>query len=514
MSDQHSPGSVPQSGSTEPGRFTPEHGRDFGELRHGAIGLPSAMAMSLAYISPTLAILFLSSFIASHAGASGPFTFAIGTLGVILMASTLAQFTKRIPSAGSFYTFVARSLGSPVGFVTGWVLLLAYGLQSPLNTVLFGTIISDFLQRHFGLGTEWWIWALLIILIVGALAWLSVARSMEADLLFVAVEVAIIGVLFILIIVKGGAGGQAPRAFTPTFSPTGLSGLGLAFAYVILAFTGFESSTTIAEETRNPRRTVPIALIGSVALTGIWFVFATYAIVVGYGVHHMSALAAATTPVSDLATRYIGSWYSTLVDLAAISANVAVLIAIHNANFRIVYACGREELLLPKMLGRTHPRFKTPYTAILAYSIAAAIAVLVFGFLWGPRAAYGYLGYFASVGMMPIYIITSISLIVFILTHHRDEFNLFLHFLLPVGSILVFAGALLVNVNPLPAAPLGVFPFFLVGWIILGTLWMLWLRRKDPAKLDLAGKIIFMDRELTTVATQHDAEEGLGQAIS
>src|SRR6266536_1284416 len=80
-------------------------------LKRNAIGLPSAMAMSLAFISPTIGVIFISALIAKQAGASAPFAFIIGTVGVLLMANTLAEFTKRVPSAGTFYTFAARAGG-------------------------------------------------------------------------------------------------------------------------------------------------------------------------------------------------------------------------------------------------------------------------------------------------------------------------------------------------------------------------------------------------------------------
>lgn len=470
----------------------PERGRDYGELRKNSLGLPSAMAMSLAFISPTIGVIFITALIAGKAGGSAPFSFILGTIGIVLMASTLAQFCTRITSAGTFYTFIARSLGSPLGFVTGWLLLFAYMLQSPLNTNLFGAFVSDLIKRDFGITIPWWVLMAAIIAFVGALAWWSVHKSMQIDLAFVIAEVTVVGILLLLILFKGGAEGQAPQAFTPTLSPTGFSGIGLAFIFVVFAFFGFESSTTVAEEVRQPRRNLPIALVGSVALTGLWFVIAMYIVIVGYGVHHIGALASATAPMTDLATRYIGKWYATFVDLAAISAIVAVLLAIHNANFRIMYALGRERLL-PAALGRTHPRYKTPHIAILAYSALSLILGLFFGILWGPMGAFGNVGYFSSLGMLPIYILTNIALMVFMWRQHRDEFSWLLHGLFPVLSIVIFLVALGNSIYPLPAAPLNVFPFIVLAWILGGVTWMLYLHSRDPQKLGLIGGIIFTD---------------------
>ena len=270
-----------------------------------------------------------------------------------------------------------------------------------------------------------------IIAFVGALAWWSIHRSMQLDLAFVVAEVTIVGALLILILVKGGAQGQVPGAFNPANIPSGgLSNIGLAFIFIVFAFFGFESSTTVAEEVKRPRRNVPIALVGSVILTGIWFCFAMYAVIVGYGKSHIGALASASAPVTDLATRYIGHWYSIVVSLAAVSAQIAVLIAIHNANYRIFYALGRERML-PRVLGRTHPRYQTPHIAIIAYSVVALALGLFFGNLWGPAAAFGDVGYFSSLGILPIYLLTNIALIVFMWRKHRSEFSWVWHRPLP-----------------------------------------------------------------------------------
>lgn len=472
-----------------------ESGRDYGTLRRNSLGLPGALAMSLAFISPTIGVIFITALIGSKAGASAPFSFILGTIGIALMASSLAQFCMRITSAGTFYTFIARSLGSPLGFVMGWLLFFAYSLQSPLNTNLFGGFVSDLVQRDFGVSIPWWVFMTAIIIFVGALAWWSVHRSMQLDLAFVIAEVTVVGILLLLILFKGGAEGQLPSAFTPSLSPTGFSGLGQAFIFVVLAYFGFESSSTVAEEVRNPRRNIPIALIGSVVLTGIWFVFAMYVVVIGYGSHHMNDLANASAPLTDLATRYIGKWYSTFVDLAAISAIVAVLLAIHNANFRIMYALGRERLL-PAALGKTHPHYGTPHMAILAYSVLSLVLGLFFGILWGPMGAFGNVGYFSSLGMLPIYIITNIALMTYMWKQRRQEFSWLLHGFVPALSVIVFVVALISSLYPWPAAPLSWFPLIVVLWIAAGVIWMYNLRQRDPQKLNLIGQVMFAEPEL------------------
>jgi amino acid transporter len=250
----------------------------------------------------------------------------------------------------------------------------------------------------------------------------------------------------------------------------------------------------VAEEVRRPRRNIPIALVGSVVLTGIWFCFAMYAVVVGYGHSHIGALATASAPVTDLATRYIGHWYSIVVSLAAVSAQIAVLIAIHNANYRIFYALGRERLL-PPVLGRTHPRYRTPHMAIIAYSVVALGLGLMFGLLWTPIGAFGDVGYFSSLGILPIYLLTNIALIAFMWRKRRDEFSWLFHGLFPVIAMVIIGFGIYTSLHPLPPYPENFMPFFVLGWILVGVGWMIYLRRRDPRKLKLIGQIVFLDIE-------------------
>lgn len=464
------------------------------ELKRNSLGLPSALAMSLAFISPTIGVIFISALIASKAGISSPFTFILGTLGIALMASTLAQFTRRVTSAGSFYKFTTLAFGRRAGFVTGMLLMFAYALQSPLNTNLFGGFVSNALKTDFGISIPWWILMLVIVIGVGALAWYSVHTSMRIGMALLIAEVVVVAILLLLIVFKGGDSGQVPQAFTPNNSAQGFGGLGQAFVFIVLAFFGFESSSTVAEEVRNPRRNLPIALVGSVVLTGAWFTFAMYSIIVGYGAKNVDKLAAATAPLHDLAVRYIGPWYGYLVDLAAISALIAVVLAIHTANFRIMYSLGRDGLL-PKALGRTHPKHKTPHIAIIVYSVATLVIGLIAGTVWGPMSAFGNLGYLSSLGILPIFIATNIALPVFIHKRHPGEFSVWIHAIFPALSTVTFVAAIWLNVSPWPSAPLNVMPAIIIAVVLIAAIWGIVLKRRGSQALDRIGRVLFLEAD-------------------
>lgn len=461
------------------------------ELRRNALGLPSTLAVSLSFIAPTIGALFETQLIAGKAGASTPFVFAVGAVALALNAATFAQFAKRVPSSGLLYSSVAKGLGASAALVMGIVLLVVYGMVAVANLDLFGGFVSDVLKRRAHADVPWWLIIIGLVLLIGVFAWFSVSASMKFDLVLLTFEVLVTGGLFLVIILRGGNGGQAPSVLGPALSPTGASGLGLGFVFVALAFFGFEACTTVAEEAKNPKRSVPIALIGSVILAGVFFVFASYATLIGFGTGHVDQLTTSVSPISDLAGRYIGNGYEALIDIAAISAITAVLFSMQNANARIWFSLSREHII-PRFLNRTHPRYQTPTTAIVSFSIISLVLAIIFGAYWSPVTAFGYLGYFCGLGILPIYLLPNISLIRFMWTQHRDEFSWVQHGVFPVLSSLVMVTALIFTVYPLPSGPTGVMPYILAAIALAAIVWVMWLRRHDPERVARVGATVFV----------------------
>lgn len=472
----------------------PRAGVDYGELRRNAMGLPSAFAMSVAFLSPTIGIVFISALLASVAGAASPLAFIVGSLAMACTAYSLAQFAGRIPSAGVLYSCVARTFGVSAGFVMGVVLMAAYLVVSPLNTDLFGGFISPILKNWTGLDIPWWVLLIFINVVAALLAWYSIHRSMQFDLALLLGEILIVGGLLVVAMIHAGTSGQLPRAFSVSSSPSGFHGISLAFVFTVFAFFGWESSTTIAEELHLPRRAVPIALIGSVLLAGAWFVFGTYAVTVGYGHSQIAALAGASNPVNTLAQRLIGGWYVTLTDLAAISALTGVIIAIHNANFRLLYSMGRERIL-PRSLAKTHPKHQTPHLAIIAFTIFGIISGLFFGLVWGPVPAFGYLGYFTGLFIAVVYFMADIGIIFYMWRKERGEFSWLKHGVIPGIGGIVMLFAFYKTVVPLPAGVEKPMPFIFVGIVIVAAAAAYYIKRRNPERLSLVGQVVFVESE-------------------
>jgi amino acid transporter len=120
---------------------------------------------------------------------------------------------------------------------------------------------------------------------------------------------------------------------------------------------------------------------------------------------------------------------------------------------------------------------------------------LLFGLLWTPLGAFGDVGYFSSLGILPIYLLTNVALIAFMWRKRRSEFSWLFHGVFPVIAMVIIGFGIYTSLHPLPAYPENFMPFFVLGWIAVGVAWMMYLRRRDPAKLKLIGQIVFLDIE-------------------
>ena len=191
-------------------------------------------------------------------------------VGMVATASSLAQFAGVYPSAGSFITYITRSIGTRVAVAIGVITILGYIIAFGGIYIFVGSYI---VQNVFGDPNIWGITQLTTI-VYGALVVAPVIVGLKFGVRITVVlyvfESLLLLAMSLTILIRGGAGGLVR---TPFNWPTGhTSDILLAFSLAVLAFGGFEAAAPLAEETRNPRRTVPIAVIGAVVISGVIYV--------------------------------------------------------------------------------------------------------------------------------------------------------------------------------------------------------------------------------------------------
>ena len=319
--------------SATPSGKTPEHGEGIGPpgsagLAKNTVGLAGAVAQSAAFIAPAVGLTAGNIFIAGLVGVAAPLEFVIGMLICLCIASVIGQYARQISHAGSFYAYLSRAFGPKTGFVTGILQFGAYLCVLVFTFSFLGSFVDSYLSSH-GVHLAWQIYTLALGLLCLGIVTAGISPSLKFTLAALSIEIAIFTLLSVIILIKGGATGWSAAPFNPANSTTGFSGVVLGSVFTIFAFVGFESATSLSEEARNPRRTIPRAVMLTTIVVGAFYVFATYAEVIGFGTNAsgIKALQTNPSPFTSLATTFVGSWLAVLVELATISSLTALAIA-------------------------------------------------------------------------------------------------------------------------------------------------------------------------------------------
>ena len=343
-------------------------------LERGALGLPTVLMQSVAQIAPAVGVLATIAFNTDLAGLGAPSTYLVAFLIAVVSAIALGQLAKHLPSAGGFYTYVSATVGPEAGFVVGWLYSWFVAAIPGALAAYTGFVLHGELDDQYGVNIPWWVFSVAILGLVAYVGFRGIRISGRALMIFSIIEMAIILALAVSGLVSPGDGGLSVAGFNPANS-TNLNGFYLAVVFRIFAFTGWESAAAVAEETRDPRRAIPRALVGSVVVLGIFYVFCGWGLQVGWGVDHLDTLAASSeNPAFVVAHRlWGGAWI--LVLLALLNSGIAVCIACTTDSTRNWYAMARSGAF-PSRLGHIHPVYRTPVNAVFAQT-ALALAVCV-----------------------------------------------------------------------------------------------------------------------------------------
>ena len=311
---------------------------------------------------------------ALHAGPGIVFSFIIAAIVCAFAAMCYSEFSAALPVTGSAYTYSYIVFGEIIAWLVGWALLLEYGLATAavstgwsayLVSLLdgFGIHIPTALTAAYNAeaGTFVNLPAMLIIFAIAALLTLGVKESNRLNTIMVIIKVGVI-LIFILI----GAFYVEPTNWTPML-PFGVSGVLTGAAAVFFAYLGFDAVSAAAEEVINPKRNMPIGIIGSLLVCTLLYVAVSLVLtgIVPYTDLNVS------NPVS-FALQIAGQdWVAGFISLGAIVGMTTVILVMMYGGTRLLYAFSRDGLL-PKSLSVLHPKFNTPVknTWVLAIIMA------------------------------------------------------------------------------------------------------------------------------------------------
>lgn len=462
-------------------------------LQGGVLTIPNAIALSAAAMAPVLAVVLNAPAAASAAGGALPLSFLIAFIAAALVGNTVVQFARRLPSAGSFYTFNSQGLGPAAGFFTGWLFWIGYAVLAPGLFSAFGAFVQDYIAATFGVEIQWWLFSLAAMAVILGLSLRSIKASVNIDLTLLSIEVVIFLILAVIAISTAGHGNTG-AVFLPSMSPTGFTGVGLGVVFGLLSFIGFDAAATLGEETRNPKRSIPLAIIGALGAVGAFYVFMMYALTAGYRVDepkNMSAFLKDTNPFVTVAG-HVAPWLLQPVEIAAIFGIFSCFLAIHNTTVRVMFSMGRDRIL-PAALGRVHERWFSPHLAIFAQTAFTVVIGIGVGLWLGPGAtgAYGFTGAIGTVAIVIVYILSNIALIRYF--WRMAERRVFTHIVIPILGVLALAYPLYSVSAPGQAFPYNLVPIIVVIWILAGLALYLYYRARSPEKIAALGSFMAED---------------------
>ncbi len=370
---------------------------------HRSVGFLGVLGQSVAGVAPTTTPTINIALIFVVAGSGSWLAYLIATVAIFLVAFNLVPLARRFSGAGSLSDLVAHGLGATGRLWTAWALLLAY-LAVAVATLGGCTNYISMLFSSVGVSLPLVVWVALMGGLAAVFAFRDIRLSTGLMLALECVSLTLIFLLCVMILVRQGIAVDVSQ-----FDLKGLSAGGMSNAMLIgvLSFAGFEAAATLGAEARQPLRDIPRVLLLTPLLTGLFFVFSAYVIVLGFN-HYGIAVATSEAPLDDLAHALHRPGLGVLVALGAAISLFACVIATMVAASRMVFALARQGAL-PAALGQVRGPHSAPQRAVaLSGSIILVVALALATFA-KPLDIYDWLGTFGTFGCVIAYALTCIA---------------------------------------------------------------------------------------------------------
>jgi amino acid transporter len=446
----------------------------------GSIGVPGIVFMVVAAAAPLTAIAgALPVMLANSNGPGVPLAFVVVAVVLLVFSVGYAAMSHHVVDAGAFYAYVSRGLGARLGVGAGALALLTYTTIQLAIYGLAASTLSGLVVAWGGPDVPWWAWAGVLALVVGTLGYRSIDVGAKVLGTLIVLEVAAVVALIVGVVVRGGPEGWSATSFAPSTFFSGAPGIAVMFA--VASFVGFEATAIYGEEAREPRRTVPRATYIAVALIGLFYAVASWAVVVAYGPSQVAAAAGNDTSglVFRAAAAYLDPAVADVMQVLLLTSLFAALLAFHNAIARYLYSLGRQGVL-PRGLARTHPRHGSPFIGSLAQTVAAVVLLAVFALVGADPIAvlFTWMSGVATVSVLLLMVLTAVAIIAFF-ARERVDARVWNTRIAPVLGLLGLLGILVLVVANfttlisgsavLATVLLAVIVVVLAGGVLLGT---------------------------------------------
>jgi amino acid transporter len=483
----------------------PAETRTANGTRHGlvpnAMGWVAAAAIGAIIMSPAGGIYFNFGPMVVKAGAVAPLIFLMAMIASLPTALSFALVAKEMPTAGSAYTWIWNATRPAIGLFVGWILMGFYLMAMIVLPGIFALFFNEFLG-FFGLSTGYGTWVVGVLLTTCAVIlidYLGIQITVKATIVFMIVESLILLALALTIFAHGGFAGQVSfQPFTPGFAIGGSAAIFGALIFGIQSNVGYDAISTLAEETRTPRRFIPLATIVAVVAVGIYWIVVSWAFSLSVPAHQVADLVnKGFTPITPIADRYWGS-ASLLITISAMTSITGIYVAQTVGTSRVMYAMGREGSI-PEVFGRLNQRRRLPYNAMTIGIILTTVVTLLLGALLGLANQYTWTGTMASFLGLLTYFSVNVANLVFYWRFRPDKFNWFLNGVVPLFGMAVVCYILyesylasLWNAGWTYGRSV---QLAVVLWLIAGLAWTISLKRRKPGLFEHPSEVYDEDAE-------------------
>ncbi|MCB8877979.1 APC family permease [Acidisoma silvae] len=459
--------------------------RNADRLSRNQLGLPQIVASTLANIAPAVSFYFGFGLIVGGAGVAAPLTIIVAMIAILFLGNTLAEFSKYRPSTGSFVTFIGMGLGPTAGAAASIFTVIGYAVAAAAIVAISGGWAHDTIKLFLGINIPWQV---LSILATGICAFLvsrgvKISTTWAAIFFYFELALLLIGAVAMLI-VNWGSLSLAP--FMPSHLSGGLAGIGLGFPLAVYSFVGWENSATLAEETADPRRNIPKALVAGTIAIGLVYIFLGYSTEIAFH-NDAKAIGNSALPYID-AIKHSAPALLFIAYLAGVTSIFSCLLGLTNSQARILFSAGREGLL-PRFFGKIHPQHKTPHVAMWAY-IATALLITLLCWNLDPVTIFGDTGTLGTIPIIVVYLVTTLALPVYIIRFHREDFSIIRHAIIPAFGVLLTLFPLWGLVQPGQPAPFNIYPTAVAIGLLLAILYGIILARRKPDLVQRIGSYV------------------------
>jgi amino acid transporter len=464
------------------------------------LALPDVIAQSVGFMGPVFSSAFVIPLVVGVISASGkgggvasPLSVIIAGIGVFALGWIVSNYAKEVHSAGSLYDYVTRGLGQRVGTAAGWlyyggIVVLLAGLLLLMGGYLQSTILAEFKVSPL----PSWAWTLIIIALIAVILYFGVRLSTRSQLALALVSIIVLTIFFITVIAKLGSANSI-KPFEPSSASDGWSGIFFGVLYGVLLFVGFETAANLAEETPNPRREIPVAVMTTAGIATVIYVLATYVEVAGFHYSLKTLTAAASAPLFALgagksAGGYGGTWIDRLLELVVLLDMLAVAIGCAVSSSRGIFAMARDRRI-PAPLAVTSKRHGSPLGAGI-FVIGASVAALLANQFWTSLfalpdtphyfALFAWGSTFGGFALVVVYLLMSVgSLRSFATSRRRVSITIS-----AVIGILITGGAIFGSFYKVTSPTIEA-PWYALGLLVIGfaSTWVLRARKSASSQL-------------------------------